>query len=196
MNPESKNYVAPLLALLCLATAPVAAQSPSVAPGGFWYEISAAAGSTRLTCEVCDPDRELGPSLGVAVGAYASSQLRIGVEGGRWTHLDDDVREKVYRVGLTAQLHPRAGSGLHLVGGLGWSGYRAQDFTYDAFRLTVGAGWDLPLTSSFVVGNRLLLDGSSFASLENDGTPLTGLGGDPLSVGLSVLRFEVFVRRR
>ena len=55
------------------------------------------------------------------------------------------------------------GAGLHLVAGLGWSGYRAELITYDAVRMSLGAGWDLPLTGSWVVGNRIMLDAASFA---------------------------------
>jgi hypothetical protein len=116
--------------------------------------------------------------------------LRVGIDGGVWANEDGDVRETVYRAGLVAQLHPRPGSGLHLVGGLGWSGYRAELFNYDAVRLTLGAGWDLPLTEGWVVGNRVLLDAASFASWDNE------VGSVVSSVGLSVLTFGMYLRRR
>jgi hypothetical protein len=155
-----------------------------------WWELSAAAGGMRLSCGICDPTRELGPAVNAAFGTYAGADLRIGLEAGGWANDDGDIREKVYRAGLVAQLHPRPRSGLHLLGGLGWSGYRAELFAYDAVRLTLGAGWDLPLTGDWVVGNRVVLDASSFASLNNDeGTVAT-------SVGLSVLTFGVYLRRR
>ena len=167
------------------------AQVPTSSPPlGLWWEISAAAGGARLTCGVCDPSRELGPSVGVAIGAHASPSSRVGIEGGVWTHQDGDVRESVYRAGVVTQLHLKPGSGLHLIAGLGWSGYRAEDFTYDAIRLTFGAGWDLPLTAAWVAGNRVTLDGSSYGALKNAGTTVVS------SVGLSVLRFGVYVRRR
>ncbi|MDH3206773.1 MAG: hypothetical protein OEO79_09175 [Gemmatimonadota bacterium] len=167
------------------------AQSPDEpSPGGIWWEISAGAGGMRLTCAICDPTRELGPAISGAVGAYGSPRVRVGLEGGGWANDDGDVRESVYRAGLVAQLHPRPDSGLHLIGGLGWSGYRAELFTYDAIRLTLGAGWDLPLTGDWVVGNRLLLDAASFASLKND----EGAIASP--VGLSVMTFGLYIRRR
>jgi hypothetical protein len=143
-----------------------------------------------LSCSVCDPDRELGPSLSAAVGTYANPRLRVGLEGGLWANDDGEVRESVYRGGLVAQLHPRPRSGLHLVAGLGWAGYRADLFRYDALRLSLGAGWDLPLTGSWVVGNRVMLDASSFASLKNEE------GDVATPVGLSVLTLGVYVRRR
>lgn len=143
-----------------------------------------------LSCTICDPERELGPAVSAAFGTYANRVLRVGLEAGGWAHDDGDIREKVYRAGVVAQLHPRPGSGLHIVGGLGWSGYRAELYTYDAVRMTLGAGWDLPLTGSWIVGNRVLLDAASFGSLQNE------QGAVATSVGLSVLTLGIYVRRR
>ena len=105
-------------------------------------------------------------------------------------HEDGDVREGVYRAGLVAELHPRPGSGLHVSGGIGWSGYRAEDFGYDAVRLTLGAGWDLPLTKDWVIGNAVTLDAASFGSLKNGDTRIAG------DVGMSLVRLAVYVRHR
>lgn len=192
VNPESNRRLVALLWALSMplpsAVAGQVASDPTV--GGTWWEVSAAAGATRLSCLVCDRAREMGPALGVALGAYANPRLRIGIEGGAWTAGQDDDREHVYRAGLVAQLHPNAGSGLHLIAGFGWSGYRLEEITYDAAHLTLGAGWDLPLTGSWVVGNRFTLDASSHAALKNGGTDIES------PVGLSVLRFGVYLRKR
>lgn len=177
-------------ALVAAAPTPVRAQAPGAAGTGTWWEVAVGTGGSRLTCRTCEPERELGATLSAGLGAYASPQLRVGLDGSAWTNEDEGTRESVYRAGLVAQLHPRPGSGLHLVAGLGWSGYRAGALTYDAPRLTLGAGWDLPLTASWVAGNRVTLDASSFASIRNDGTPVAR------SVGLSVLQIAVYVRKR
>jgi hypothetical protein len=133
------------------------------------------------------------------MGTHASSSLRVGIDGSAWTFRDGDFRETIYTAGLVAELHPRRVSGLHLIGGLGWSGYRANDvdadpdqegFHYDALRLRLGIGWDLPLTSSWTVGNRITLDASSLGTLHDEGTPIAR------SVGLSLARFGVYLRRR
>jgi hypothetical protein len=192
VNPKS-SYLVHLVAMLVALSAPIVAagqSSPSDAGAGLWWEVSAGAGGARLTCHLCDPTRQIGPVLGAAVGAYASPRVRMGVEGRAWSNDDGDVRESVYEAGLTTQLHPRRGSGLHLVGGVGWSGYRAESFAYDAVRLTLGVGWDLPLVGPWLVGNRLAVDSSSFASLQNEDVTVAP------SVGLSVLRFTVFLRNR
>lgn len=158
--------------------------------GGLWWAASVQGGGARLTCDFCDRSRELGGAVEAAIGAYASPQVRVGIEAGAWTRREDDVREEVYTAGVVAEVHPRPGSGLHLVGGLGWSGYRAGDFALDAPRLRLGVGWDLPITSGWVVGNRVLLDAAAFGSLDNDGDSVAR------PVGLSVVRFGVYVRRR
>jgi len=192
VTPEIHRTVSRFAAITAFCTAmPVAAQRPDLDPdAGLWWEVSAAAGGARLSCAICDPSRELGPAIGFALGAYASPTVRVGLDGGAWSTTDGDERESVYRAGVVAQLHPRPGRGLHVLAGMGWSGYRGEGFTYDGVRLTMGAGWDLPLTGSWVVGNRITLDGSSFSSLKNDGTVV-----EP-AIGLSELRFGVYLRKR
>ena len=114
----------------------------------------------------------------------------MGVEGSGWTHEEGTVRESVYTAGFVAELYPNPGSGLHLIGGLGWAGLRAVDFEYDAVRLLVGAGWDLPLTGSWTVGHRVTLDASSFGALRTESAPVVE------SVGLSVVRVTAYLRHR
>ncbi|MBT8488687.1 MAG: hypothetical protein HKN72_12735 [Gemmatimonadetes bacterium] len=188
MVPAPSAFMAVLVATLFLPGSSLFAQSGD--RGGLWWGASVQGGGTRLTCDFCDRSRKLGGALEAAIGAYASPQLRVGVEAGVWTRSDDDVREDVYTAGVVAELYPSRDSGLHLVGGVGWSGYRAGDFALDAPRIRLGAGWDLPVASSWVVGNRILLDAASYGSLDNDGDSVAR------PVGLSMVRFGVYVRRR
>lgn len=170
--------------MVCLPTT-ARAQSRT----GAWWEVAIGAGSGRITCELCDPAREEGPVASLAVGAYANPRLRVGLEGSAWTAEEQSGRETTYSAGLIAQLHPRPASGLHVIGGLGWTGYRAEGNRLDALRLSLGAGWDLPLVGEWVVGNRLVLDAASHFPLR---------GGDAVvesSAGLSVVRLHVYLRR-
>ena len=166
-------------------------------PSGMWWSVSAAAAGARLACDICDTTRDGGPAVEGAVGTYASPAVRVGVDGGAWTFRDGDFRETILTAGIVAEVHPRAGSGLHLIGGLGWSGWRGNDvdpaedqigFRYDAIRIRLGAGWDLPLTSSWSVGNSLTVDASSLGTLKDEDTPIAR------SVGLSVVRFAIYIR--
>ena len=186
MHPSILLFVA----LLSVPGAALAQSADAASPGGLWWELSAGGGGMRLTCTLCDPSRELGPAVSGAFGAYGGPGVRVGLEFGAWANDDEDIRETVRRAGVVAHVHPWEGRGVHLIGGVGWSGYRAELFTYDAVRLTLGAGWDLPLTGDWVVGNRVLLDAASFASLNNEEGTVAS------SVGLSVLSFGVYVRRR
>jgi hypothetical protein len=159
-------------------------------PSRLWWELTVGGAASRLSCDICEPERENGPSADLALGAYASPRLRVGVQGGAWTHDDEGVRETVFRAGVLAQLHPRSSSGFLLLAGLGWSGYRAGTFGTDAARLTLGAGWDLPLAPGWVVGNSVALDAAAFGSLKREETTLAR------GVGLSVARLGVYLRRR
>lgn len=178
---------------------PLHAQAVEQPDEGLWIEASLGAAGARLTCDICDPSRDRGPTLGLAVGTRAGEATRVGLDVGGFTFRDGDFRESVLTAGIHAAVYPRQRSGLHLIGGLGWSGYRAGDvdadpedegFRYDALRLRLGLGWDFPLTRGWDVGNQLLLDASSLGKLNDDGTPVAE------SVGLSVVRFSVHLRRR
>jgi hypothetical protein len=185
------------LALALSICVPIAADGQNVSGGGndfrtagLWWELGLGAASSRLSCNLCDPDREAGPVADLAVGAYATPRLRVGVHGGIWHHNDEGDRESVYRAGVLAQFHPRPASGLHLIGGAGWSGYRAGVFGANTMRLTFGAGWDLPFADGWLVGNNLMMDASAFGALKNEEETVAR------GVGLSVLRLGVFLRRR
>lgn len=194
-----------LVSLVVVGTSvpPVQAAAQSAAgtrSGGIWVSVSAAAAGARLTCDLpCDETRDAGPSLEAALGTYATPWVRVGIDGSAWTFRDEDFREEIWTAGVVAELHPRPGSGLHLIGGLGWTGYRANDvdpdpedvgFRYDALRLRLGVGWDLPMSPSWSVGNRVTVDASSLGTLHNEGAPIAE------SVGLSVVRFAFYVRHR
>ena len=184
------------LALLTLALPADVSGQGVAAPGtGFlrgdsWWSVTLSVAAARLTCDLCEPSRDVGPSLDVVVGAFAGPHLRVGLEGGVWSHGGEELRESVYRAGVTGQLHPTPGSGLHALAGVGWSGYRAGTFAYDAARLTVGAGWDFPQGDEWVVGGSVTLDAASFGSLANEAEEVAQ------AVGLSVVRFGIYVRRQ
>lgn len=184
------RLVVPCLAILgTLALAPALFAQES-GDTRWWWSASASLHGTRLTCDLCSTERDLGPALGFGIGTFATPSVRVGLDGSYSTSTEGDVRETVHGVGVVVELHPKPGSGLHLIGGLGWAGYRAADFAYDAARLRVGVGWDLPLSSSWVVGNRLTYDASSFASLRSDGETVVR------SVGLGTVQLGMYVGKR
>ena len=180
-----------------LAPSTLAAQTSgasSVAVGevedpGRWIGVALGGAGIRLTCDLCDPSRELGPAVELSVGSYARPDLRVGLEVGGWTHDDDGSRESVYRAGVVAHLRPRYDSGLYLVGGFGWTRYSAGVFRYDAPRVSLGAGWELPFGGNLRVGNQLTLDASGFGAIEN------GEHEVARTVGLSLVRLSIQIYR-
>lgn len=179
-----------LLLLTLLLTLTLAPRANAQGQSRLWYELTVGGSGARLTCDVCAPARDVGAAAAVAVGAYAGTRLRVGVEMSRWTYRDAGIREHIKGVGVIAHLVPDPKRGLYLLGGAGWSAYRAGDFTYDAPRITVGLGWDLPAFGNWVVGNVVALDAASFGALRSDGITVVR------DVGLSAVRASVQLRRR
>ncbi len=167
-------------------------RAPSAAPttSTIWAEASFGRTGARLTCDVCQTTRDVGPAITLALGAYANPQLRVGLEAGRWSHDDQGAEEHVHTAGLVAHLIPDPRRGLYFLGGLGWSGYRAGDYSYDAPRVSVGTGWDLPIHGRWVAGTIVAIDASSFGAIKNGPTSVAR------NVGLSAFRVAVQVRRR
>lgn len=155
-----------------------------------WYGLAIGGGGTRLACDICDPTRDSGPSVTLSFGAYARDYLRVGVEGSRWSHRDGAARETVSALGLVAHLALPAWRGLYVIGGGGWSGYRAGPFRSDAPRVTLGLGYDVPITQGWVVGNVLSLDASWPAEIKNDDIAVVR------NAGLSTLRVGLQIHRR
>jgi hypothetical protein len=159
-------------------------------PSTIWFQVALGGATARLVCDICQSDRDLGPAVTVALGAYSSEKLRIGLEAGRWTYDAPAVRENLHSFGLVAHFAPGGWQRLYWLAGAGWTGYRAGDFSYDAPRLTVGLGWDLPLTGQWVVGNSIAVDAASFAPLRNGSVTVVR------NVGLNALRVTTQLRRR
>lgn len=174
------------------AASPRAASTSSEAPrdSRMWYGLALGGGGTRLACDICDPTRDSGPSVALSFGAYARDYLRIGVEGSRWSHRDGGASETVNALGLVAHLALPAWRGLYVIGGGGWSGYRAGPYRSDAPRATLGLGYDVPIAAGWVVGNVLSLDASWPAEIKNDDIAVVR------NAGLSTVRVGLQIHRR
>lgn len=178
------------LTLATLSASPGAAQTTGSSPTGLWYGVGLGAGALRFTCDLCADTRDRGASVTAMIGAWATPAVRVALEGGGWTLDDGGDRETLWRAGLTGFVHPRPGSGLHLLAGLSWVGYGVDEISYDSGALSVGIGWDFPFVPGWTIGNAVRVDAASFGSFRN--------GDDRVAedVGLSVVRFEVVLRRR
>jgi hypothetical protein len=190
-----RRRLALLLGAVALAVAPsraVAQSAAQAAPAnaGLWYEVTLGGAGSRLACSICSAHRDLGAVITGALGAYASPKLRVGLELSRWTYRDVGVREMTSGIGLVAHMKPSARSRLYLLGGAGWTSYRASDYTFGAPRASVGIGYDVPLAGAWVAGNVLTMDLAAFGKLRNESVTVVD------NVGLSAIRMAVQLRRR
>lgn len=154
-----------------------------------WYGGSIGRAGNRVTCDICTTSRDYGLAIAIAAGTYARPQLRVGIEGARWSFDGAGVDESVLSLGVVAHLLPDVRRGLYLLGGIGWSGYRAGDFAYDAPRATVGVGWDRVVAGGVSVGALLALDAASFGAIRTEDATVAR------DVGLSSIRLALQLRR-
>lgn len=180
-------HCAAILLSLCLFATVTGAQATPASK--VWYQVTVGGAGTRLSCDICQTARDLGPTITVSVGANAGARVRVGLELSRWTYEEEAVRERTHGLGVVAHLTPDPQRGLYLLAGFGWEGYRAGDFSYDAPRVTLGAGWDVVTFGRWTIGSAVALDAAAFASLRNGETTVVR------SVGLNALRVAVQLRR-
>jgi len=166
-----------------------AGQETRAEADAFWFGASMGGAGARLTCDLCDPSREIGPTAEISFGSWARPDLRVGVDVGGWTHDDAGDRETSLRAGVVAFLRPNLRRGIYFTGGFGWMRYSAGDFRYNAPRLSLGAGWDHLLGDRYRIGNQITLDATSFGSLKNEDTSIAR------NVGFSLVRVSVQVHR-
>jgi hypothetical protein len=172
-----------VLAALILA-APLRAQSAS--SNGLNVAVGAGAAWVRVSCDVCQTTRDLGPSGFLRVGKTLRAGLRVGGEFTVWTHEVEDEREYLGAAMAVLHMHPNDGP-LYVKAGVGYVGYRAgEDITMNAAGMQVGAGYELML-GGLALNNYVNLIDSSFASLKNQGTTIAaGVGTTTLQFGVGL----------
>jgi Outer membrane protein beta-barrel domain len=177
------NRPAMFLALAALIVAPpLRAQSSD--NSGLSVAVGAGAAWVRVSCDVCQTTRDLGPSAFVRVGKMLRPGVRVAGEVTAWTHEVADERENLGAAMAVLYLHPNDGP-LYVKAGVGYVGYRAgDDIAMNAAGMQVGAGYELRL-GSVALNNYVNLIGSSFASLKNEATTFAG------DVNTTMLQFGV-----
>jgi hypothetical protein len=151
-----------MLAAFVLLPPKVAAQSFAAGVGGGW---------ARISCDVCQTARDVGPTAFVRIGTSLNSSLRVGAEATLWTHEVGEERENLGAAMAVLQVFPGDGP-LHLKAGLGFVGYRAgEDIGMNAVGMQLGAGYDLRL-GSLALTNYINVISSSFGNLKNNETTI------------------------
>ena len=167
------------VALACAA--PVRAQR---AGDGVWLSAGAGVGWGRVSCDICQTTRDIGPGGYARVGTTIHPGVRVAAEASAWTHQVEDERENLGAVMAVLYLQPPE-SRLFVKGGLGYIGYRAgEDIALNSAGLQVGGGFEFQL-GGFALNNYINLIGSSFGNLKN--------GSDTIAndVSTTLLQFGV-----
>ena len=175
-----------LVSAACIRAAPLHAQSSQ--DTGLSVAVGAGAAWVRVSCDVCQTARDLGPSGFLRIGKTLRPGWRVAGEVTAWTHEVEDERENLGAAMAVLYMHPNDGP-LYVKAGLGYVGYRAgEDIAMNAVGMQVGAGYELML-NGLALNNFVNLMGSSFAHLKNQGTTIAGDVGTTLiqiGVGLTV----------
>ncbi len=155
-------------AFMLLLAAPGHAQNNG---SGLSVAVGVGAGWGRISCDVCQTSRDLGPAAFVRIGTAVRPGVRVAGEATVWTHEVEDERENMGAAMAVIYLHPQQGP-MYVKGGLGFVGYRAgEDIAMNAVGLQLGAGYELRL-GSLALNNYVNLIGSSFGSLKNENTTI------------------------
>jgi hypothetical protein len=157
-----------LLAALSLAV-PLRAQSSDDA--GLSLGAGVGAGWVRVSCDICQTSRDLGPSAFLRVATAIKPGLRVAGEVTAWTHEAEDLRENLGAAMAVLYVQPHDGA-LYFKTGLGYVGYRAGDnIALNSAGMQLGAGYELRI-GGLALSNYLNLIGSSFGSLKNEDTTI------------------------
>src|SRR5262245_3454403 len=120
-----------LLAISLLTAAilsPVSLHAQNQASGGrFWISGGAGGGWARVSCSVCSPERNLGPTAYFRVGVSARDGLLFGTEVNAWTRVRDDERQWTRAIGAVAYMYPRASGPLFVKGGVSYVGFATEN---------------------------------------------------------------------
>jgi len=126
---------------------------------GFWFNVSAGAGSAAVTCDDCDSGRETGGVFTFRLGGSLSEHLLLGAEVNTWAKsYDFEPGLKgtfyLYNVSGTLAYYP-TGSGFFVKGGAGLAGANV-DVNVEGTKISVdvgngfgfvaGAGYDIPIS--------------------------------------------------
>lgn len=181
-----------ILAALLMA-APLNAQSPSprAQPQGTWFGAGFGAGWTRVTCGICRNERDLGPSGYLRVGTAVRPGLLVAAEIDGWTRSRADVRSNAGAAGFATYLYPDPDRGLFLRGGLAWVRYSEASGTAasNLFGITVGAGYEFPVSPGLSVSNYINLVASSFGSFRTDRATVAS------DISVSIIQFGIGLTR-
>jgi len=177
------------IAIVTCALAPQALEAQSsIDRQGVWLGLEAGAGWTRVSCDICKANRDLAPTLGIAIGATMSPSLSIGAEAMAWRASEGPVTELFGAMGVAAYWYPNPARPLQLKGGVAYASYRATDeehaLTGSAVGPLLGISYEWQLSRALGLAPFVSLHIASLGGeLAFDGEPIAS------NLSLAALRF-------
>lgn len=155
---------------------------------GLWLALEAGAGWTRVSCDICRANRDLAPTVGVAIGATMSSSVLIGADVIAWRASEGPVTELFGAVGAAVYWYPNPARPLQLKGGIAYASYRATDeehaLTGSAVGPLLGISYEWPLSRTLGLAPFASIHIASLSGeLAFDGEPIAS------DLSLAALRF-------
>lgn len=149
---------------------------------GTWMTAGLGGGWTRVSCAICNTDRNAGPSAGLRFGTTLRPGLLVGAELDGWTRSHDDVRTMLAAGSAAAYIYPDPSRGLFLKAGAGLVhfGFDTDDAGMNLFGLLLGAGYEFPVTPELNVTNTIGVIASSFGTLRSE----EGVIADDVSISM------------
>jgi len=162
---------------------------------GLWLALEGGAGWTRVSCDICRANRDLAPTLGVAIGTTMSPSLLIGADAIAWRASQGTVTELFGAVGLAAYWYPNPSRPLQLKGGIAYTTYRASDedhaLTGSAVGPLLGISYEWRLSNSLGLAPFATVHIASLSGeLAFDGEPIAS------DLSLGALRFGATLVKR
>ena len=186
---------ASVMIILAGLSMPASAPAQSNAQQGkIWMSAGAGGGWARVSCSICNLERNLGPTGYVRVGTNLRPGLLLSTEGNVWTHVpEEDTRSWVGAIGAAAYMYPRANGALYVKGGLGYMMYRSRDdedneISTSSLGVQLGAGYEFRVGSTLLITNFANLLASSFGTLRADEAVVDDVNVTLLQIGVGVTR--------
>jgi hypothetical protein len=129
------------------------AQAQQVAPArrqpqGLFFNLGMGAGSSGLTCDGCDFDRETGVSGNLRLGMAVRPNMVVSLETNGWYKSEDGAKATLGFLGASAALYPMKAP-LFVKAGLGLGTLKVDDGTdvlkSNGLGTTLGVGYDIRL---------------------------------------------------
>ena len=182
-----------LVLLAFLIATPAVAQRGGSTPGrGFWLSAGLGTGSQQVACEICRADRNGGWAARFAFGHRIRPGLDLGGEIHGWVDRTDDIQFRSLAILPAVYWRPGRRAKYHLIGGIGYTTYRAgnddETISSSGLGFTAGAGLDLSVAGRLFLTPFATFTASFLANLKHERTDITRAQLSLLQLGIGFTR--------